>query len=83
MSFISTQLAEENIELSISNSFVTAKIRKDIITTKIVDEKFPDYNSVIPKENNKTLVIDKKVYLAQLEGFPFFPINLLIKLLFL
>ena len=36
LSYISTQLAEENIELSISNSFVTAKIKKDIITTKIV-----------------------------------------------
>ena len=72
LSFISTQLAEENIELSISNSFVTAKIRKDIITTKIVDEKFPDYNSVIPKENNKTLVIDKKSLLGAIRRVSIF-----------
>ena len=82
MSFISTQLAEENIELSISNSLLRLKLKRHN-NHKNIDEKFPDYNSVIPKENNKTLVIDKKVYLVQLEGFPSFLINLLIKSLFL
>ena len=66
LSFLSTQLSDNEIELSIGESFITAQLQKDIIITKIIDEKFPDYNSVIPKDNNKTFVIDKKVFLLSL-----------------
>ena len=63
LSFLFTQLSEKKIKLSIGNNFITAHLDKDIITTKIIDEKFPDYDSVIPKENNKTLLIDKKSFI--------------------
>ena len=29
------------------------------ITTRIIKDPYPDYNSVIPKENKKTLIVNK------------------------
>tara|TARA_B100000900_G_scaffold85020_1_gene68802 strand:- start:63 stop:1175 length:1113 start_codon:yes stop_codon:yes gene_type:complete len=72
LSFLSTQLSDGNINLSIGESFITAQLQKDIIITKIIDEKFPDYNSVIPKENNKTFLIDKKVLLGAIRRVAIF-----------
>ena len=72
LSFLSTQLSNGGINLSIGESFITAQLQKDIIITKIIDEKFPDYNSVIPKDNNKTFLIDKKVLLGAIRRVAIF-----------
>ena len=72
LSFLSTQLSDEDINISIGESFITAQLKKDIIITKIIDEKFPDYNSVIPKDNNKTFLIDKKVLLGAIRRVAIF-----------
>tara|TARA_Y100000589_G_scaffold268277_1_gene260003 strand:+ start:884 stop:1996 length:1113 start_codon:yes stop_codon:yes gene_type:complete len=72
LSFLSTQLSDENINLSIGENFIIAQLQKDIITTKIIDEKFPDYNSVIPKDNNKTFLIDKKTLLGAIRRVSIF-----------
>ena len=72
LSFLSTQLSDEDINISIGESFITAQLKKDIIITKIIDEKFPDYNSVIPKDSNKTFLIDKKVLLGAIRRVSIF-----------
>ena len=72
LSFLSTQLSNGDINLSIGESFITAQLQKDIIITKIIDEKFPDYNSVIPKDNNKNFLIDKKVLLGAIRRVAIF-----------
>ena len=65
-------MSDEDINISIGESFITAQLKKDIIITKIIDEKFPDYNSVIPKDNNKTFLIDKKVLLGAIRRVAIF-----------
>tara|TARA_B100000035_G_scaffold309004_1_gene314538 strand:+ start:985 stop:2097 length:1113 start_codon:yes stop_codon:yes gene_type:complete len=72
LSFLSTQLSDGDIKFSIGESFITAQLRRDIIITKIIDEKFPDYNSVIPKDSNKTFLIDKKVLLGAIRRVAIF-----------
>ena len=72
LSFLSTQLSDGDISFSIGESFITAQLQKDIIITKIIDEKFPDYNSVIPKDNNKTFLIDKKALLGAIRRVAIF-----------
>jgi len=72
LSFLSTQLSEKDITLSIGESFIIAQLGKDVIVTKIIDEKFPDYDSVIPKENNKTFLIDKKGLLGAIRRVAIF-----------
>ena len=52
----SVEVSEKTIKLSIGDNFIAAHIEKDIIITKIIDEKFPDYDSVIPKENTKIAI---------------------------
>ncbi len=72
LSFLSTQLFDGDINISVGESFITAQLKKDIIITKIIDEKFPDYDSVIPKDNNKTFLIDKKVLLGAIRRVAIF-----------
>ncbi len=72
LSFLATQLSDGDVNFSLGESFITAQLKKDIIITKIIDEKFPDFNSVIPKDSNKTFLIDKKVLLGAIRRVAIF-----------
>ena len=50
----------------------TAKVGADTIHTRIIDEKFPDYESVIPKDNDKELKIKKDDLLAAVKRVSIF-----------
>lgn len=53
-------------DIDVSVSISDAKIRfqhgSAILTSKLIDGTFPDYERVIPKSNQKELVIDNKVF---------------------
>jgi len=72
LSYLNTQLSDEKITLIMGESFLTAQIKNDIAITKIIDEKFPDYNSVIPKDNNKTFTVDKNILLGSIRRVSIF-----------
>ena len=72
LSFLSTQLTDDDLDISIGDNFITAQIKKDVITTKIIDEKFPDYDSVIPKDNDKTFLVDKNILLGAIRRVSIF-----------
>ena len=63
---------KEDISLLINDSVFTAKIGMDTIYTRIIDEKFPDYESVIPKDNDKELKVDRKDLLAAVKRVSIF-----------
>jgi len=63
---------KEDVSLLINDSVFTAKIGMDTIYTRIIDEKFPDYESVIPKDNNKELNVDRKSLLAAVKRVSIF-----------
>ena len=46
---------DENIQLLLGESVFTATIGADTIYTRIIDERFPDYQSVIPTDNEKEI----------------------------
>jgi DNA polymerase-3 subunit beta len=52
----------ENIELSVSEAKIRFKVGSAVLTSKLIDGTFPDYDRVIPKGNDKELVIDNKVF---------------------
>lgn len=54
--------ASDNIELSVSEAKIRFKVGSAILTSKLIDGTFPDYDRVIPKGNDKDLVIDNKVF---------------------
>tara|TARA_B110000014_G_C20103714_1_gene579931 strand:- start:518 stop:1621 length:1104 start_codon:yes stop_codon:yes gene_type:complete len=49
-----------DVELSLGHNHLTVKQEGYTLTTKLVDGKFPDYETVIPKETGRTLVGDRE-----------------------
>ena len=47
-------------------------IGEDQYFTRIVDEKFPDFDGVIPKDNDKNLVVEKKDLLSAVKRVSIF-----------
>jgi DNA polymerase-3 subunit beta len=72
LTYMSTQLMDQDTELIIGENHLTAKIDNDFILTRIIDERFPDYESVIPKENDKTLKAEKDVLLGAIRRVSIF-----------
>ena len=72
LSYLSTHLSDEKILLSIGENHITAIIKKDTIISRTISEVFPDYESVIPVDNNKTLKVDKKTILGAIRRVSIF-----------
>jgi len=53
---------EANIGISVSDAKIRFTYGSAIMTSKLIDGTFPDYDRVIPKNNTKELVIDNKVF---------------------
>jgi len=49
-----------DVELSVGRNHLTVKQDAYTLTTKLVDGKFPDYETVIPRETGRTLVGDRE-----------------------
>ena len=72
LSFVLAQTGKENINLSFGNSTLKATQGKETITTRLIDEVFPDYEVVIPKNNDKTLKINKNDLLGAIKRVSIF-----------
>ena len=72
LSYMSSHLLEGDIDLSIAESHLGARVGNDHILTRVIDEAFPNYESVIPKENNKRLKIDKESLLGSIRRVAIF-----------
>jgi len=69
---LSSQLSAGEIGVSIGDNYLTTRIEQDTIITRTIGEKFPDYESVIPKDNEKTLKADKDSMLAAIRRVSIF-----------
>ena len=52
----------ETIEISVSEAKIRFTIGSAVLTSKLIDGTFPDYDRVIPKAGDKLLVIDNSVF---------------------
>ena len=50
---------EESIELEFSRNHLRARIGNSVLTTKLIDGRFPDYDAVIPVGADKTALMSK------------------------
>lgn len=65
LSLMNTLLdSTESLELSMSESHLTATVDEDYVYTRVIDERYPDYESVIPTDNDKILTIDRELFLG-------------------
>lgn len=54
--------AADDIHISLSKSKIQFAFDHIILTSKLIDGSFPDYQRVIPQGNNKTVEIDAKAF---------------------
>lgn len=57
-------LSADTLSLWMSENHLTAGVGKNTIYTRVIDERFPDYESVIPDDNEKELVVAQDVLLG-------------------
>ena len=50
----------EQIEIDISNNYMSLSYKNISLFSKIIKDTYPDYEKVIPLDNDKTLVVEKK-----------------------
>ncbi len=55
---------EGNTQLSMQEDGLFFKFGKTILYTRLVDGEYPDYERVIPRDNDKTLIVDKNALIA-------------------
>jgi DNA polymerase-3 subunit beta len=51
---------EASVELMLSGNHIRAQVGDYTFTSKLVDGKFPDYERVIPRNGNRTLIADRQ-----------------------
>ncbi len=54
----------EPVQLWMGENHLTAAIGPNMIFTRVIDERFPDYESVIPSDNDKILTVDREAMLG-------------------
>ncbi len=53
---------DSNVTLSLSSTKVQFAFDNLILTSKLIDGTFPDYDRVIPRNNDKHLEVDRKIF---------------------
>jgi len=65
LNILSTYLDdEETITLSIGENHIMMEGSETTLYSRLIDERFPEYDSVFPKDNDKLLKIDRESFLS-------------------
>ncbi len=64
LSLVIKALDDKECDLTISNDHARFKSGKTIVITRLINEQYPNYESVIPRDNEKELRISKEQLLA-------------------
>ena len=66
---LSTLLAETqtNFLVQTSDNKITFSLGNMKLISKVIDGKFPDYKKVVPKENDKSLIVSTKDFISSIE----------------
>jgi DNA polymerase-3 subunit beta len=63
---------EENINIAINEKHIQFSTENISIVSRLIDEKYPNYESVIPYENNKELVVERDIFLSTVKRVSIF-----------
>tara|TARA_A100001011_G_C14301753_1_gene841078 strand:+ start:935 stop:2050 length:1116 start_codon:yes stop_codon:yes gene_type:complete len=61
------QESNNNVIVQTSESKILFKIGNVKLISKVIDGKFPDYNKVVPKNNEKSLIVSSKDFIDSVE----------------
>ncbi|MEH6487697.1 DNA polymerase III subunit beta [Hyphomonas oceanitis] len=56
-----------DIDIEVSDTKIVVRAGRAVLTSKLIDGSFPDYARVIPKGNDKKLVVDNKSFEAAVD----------------
>ena len=54
--------AGENVDLQVSAQKIRLDFNGAALTSKVIDGSFPDYSRVIPKDNDRVMLVDNKLF---------------------
>ena len=63
---------DDQIQLWLGDNVFTATIGTDTVYTRIIEERFPDYQSVIPSDNEKEIKVDCNNFLSAVKRVSIF-----------
>jgi DNA polymerase-3 subunit beta len=63
---------DSNVEMAISRTHARFSVGSMTITTRIIDEKYPPYQNVIPSDNDKTLIVNQREVLSAIKRVSLF-----------
>jgi len=66
----------EKIELTLGESYIVFKLNSCTIVSRQLEGKFPNYDMVIPKDNDKKMKIDRNMFLSSLGRISLFSNNI-------
>jgi DNA polymerase-3 subunit beta len=58
---------EANVRIELSETKIRASVGQLVLTSKLIDGTFPDYNRVIPATNDKELTVDRSAFSAAVD----------------
>lgn len=64
--------AVDEVQIMISENHLVANFGNDTVYTRVIDERFPDYGSVIPTDNDKVLKINRNDLLGAVKRVSIF-----------
>jgi DNA polymerase-3 subunit beta len=64
MNIISKSIEGGSVKMGIGDTHVKFEFDKNVIVSRLIDETYPNYESVIPTENDKTMVVNREELLA-------------------
>ena len=59
---------QKESSLSFSNGYIFINNNSDVLYSRLIDEKYPNYNAVIPKDNNQKLKVQKEDLLNSIKA---------------
>lgn len=72
LNLVKKALHEEGCAMTITEDHVRFKSGNTIVITRLINEQYPNYESVIPKDNEKKLFINKEQMLATVKRVSIF-----------
>ena len=57
--FLKNKTEEGNIKISVSDNYLVFKFDNYTVYSRLIEGTFPDYDKVIPKNNNNKLIVEK------------------------
>lgn len=72
LNLVQKALHGEECQMTITEDHARFKSGNTIVITRLINEQYPNYDSVIPRENDKTMVINKEQMLATVKRVAIF-----------